>query len=79
MGFFSTLFGLFGFGFGFSTGIVIGYYLFIFSQSSNVEDPEIEPLADRDPDSLESILPEIPLWVKNPDFDRVRNKIYYVN
>ncbi|KMZ64122.1 putative Calcium lipid binding protein [Zostera marina] len=71
MGFFSTLFGLFGFGFGFSTGIVIGYYLFIFSQSSNVEDPEIEPLADRDPDSLESILPEIPLWVKNPDFDRI--------
>lgn len=37
MGFFSTLFGLFGFGFGISVGLVIGYLLFIYVQSTDVQ------------------------------------------
>jgi len=34
--------------------------------------PEIRPLAELDAAAIQKLLPEIPLWVKNPDFDRVR-------
>ncbi|KAK1360328.1 SMP-LTD domain-containing protein [Heracleum sosnowskyi] len=34
-------------------------------------DPHIRPLVEQDSKSLQSLLPEIPLWVKNPDYDRV--------
>ncbi|KAM5550056.1 synaptotagmin-1-like [Rosa sericea] len=71
MGFFSTIFGLFGFGLGISIGLVAGYFLFIYVQSSDVENPEIRPLVEQDSETLERMLPEIPLWVKNPDYDRV--------
>ncbi|MBA0799082.1 hypothetical protein Gohar_009616 [Gossypium harknessii] len=71
MGFFSTILGLYGFGVGISAGLVIGYYLFIFFQPSDVKDPEIRPLVDQDSETLQGMLPEIPLWVKNPDYDRV--------
>ncbi|GMI74647.1 SYNAPTOTAGMIN 1, synaptotagmin A, ARABIDOPSIS THALIANA SYNAPTOTAGMIN A [Hibiscus trionum] len=71
MGFFSTIFGLCGFGVGISAGLVIGYYLFIFFQPSDVKDPEIRPLVEQDSETLQRMLPEIPLWVKNPDYDRV--------
>ena len=72
MGFFSTILGLFGFGVGISAGLVIGYYLFIFFQPSDVKDPEIRPLVEQDSETLQGMVPEIPLWVKNPDYDRVR-------
>ncbi|KAB2091468.1 hypothetical protein ES319_A03G193100v1 [Gossypium barbadense] len=71
MGFFSTILGLFGFGVGISAGLVIGYYLFIFFQPSDVKDPEIRPLVEQDSETLQGMVPEIPLWVKNPDYDRV--------
>ncbi|TYG80832.1 hypothetical protein ES288_D02G247800v1 [Gossypium darwinii] len=71
MGVFSTILGLFGFGVGISAGLVIGYYLFIFFQPSDVKDPEIRPLVEQDSETLQGMLPEIPLWVKNPDYDRV--------
>ncbi|KAL2895400.1 Synaptotagmin-2 [Bienertia sinuspersici] len=71
MGFLNTIMGVFGFGFGSCVGLVIGYYFFIFFQSTDVKDPEVRPLAELDTKSLLRILPEIPLWVKNPDFDRV--------
>uniref|UniRef100_A0A2P2KZS0 Synaptotagmin-1-like n=1 Tax=Rhizophora mucronata TaxID=61149 RepID=A0A2P2KZS0_RHIMU len=35
------------------------------------QDLEIRPLVEQDSDSLQRMLPEIPLWVKNPDHDRV--------
>lgn len=35
------------------------------------QNPEIRPLVERDTESLQQMLPEIPLWVKNPDYDRV--------
>lgn len=65
------VFGVFGFGIGVSIGLVSGYYFFIYFQSSNVEDPKVRPLVERDTKSLEEMLPEIPMWVKNPDHDRV--------
>ncbi|KAF5207932.1 Synaptotagmin-2 [Thalictrum thalictroides] len=71
MGFFSTIFGLFGFGMGISIGLVAGYYLFIYFQPTDVKDPAIRPLVEQDSQTLQRILPEIPLWVKNPDYDRV--------
>jgi hypothetical protein len=37
MGFFSTILGFCGFGVGISTGLTIGYYLFIYFQPSDVK------------------------------------------
>ncbi|KAJ8505208.1 hypothetical protein OPV22_006094 [Ensete ventricosum] len=71
MGFFNSVFGFFGFGIGIAVGLVIGYYLFIYFQPTDVKDPEIRPLFEQDAKSLEHMFPEIPLWVKNPDFDRI--------
>lgn len=99
MGIISTVLGFFGFGFGTFLGLLIGYFLFIYTQSSDVQvshhflfncylhfvwmfvgsytfvescqDPEIQPLVEQDTQILEEILSEIPLWIKNPDYDRV--------
>ncbi|XP_078440724.1 calcium-dependent lipid-binding (CaLB domain) family protein [Wolffia australiana] len=71
MGFFSTILGFFGFGTGVSIGIVVGYYLFIYFQPTTVKDPEVKPLEEQDLKTLQRMLPEIPLWIKNPDFDRI--------
>lgn len=71
MGFFSTVLGFFGFGVGVTMGLVIGYFLFVYFQPTDVKDPVIRPIVELDTKSLESMLPEIPHWVKNPDFDRI--------
>ncbi|XP_024317075.1 synaptotagmin-2 isoform X1 [Brachypodium distachyon] len=71
MGFFSSVLGFFGFGVGITMGLVIGYYLFIYFQPTDVKHPVIRPLVELGTKSLESMLPEIPHWVKNPDFDRI--------
>uniref|UniRef100_A0A1D1YIT7 Extended synaptotagmin-2 n=1 Tax=Anthurium amnicola TaxID=1678845 RepID=A0A1D1YIT7_9ARAE len=71
MGFLSTMLGFFGFGIGVSAGVVIGYYLFIYFQPADVKDPLVRPLVEQDSRSLQRMLPEIPLWIKNPDFDRI--------
>lgn len=63
--------GLFGFGVGITIGLAVGYYLFIYFQPTDVKDPDIRPLVEQDSETLQRLLPEIPLWVKNPDFDRV--------
>ncbi|KAK6938978.1 C2 domain, partial [Dillenia turbinata] len=71
MGFVSTILGFCGFGIGTSIGLVIGYYLFIYLQPADVKDPVIRPLVEQDSKSLQRLLPEIPQWVKNPDYDRI--------
>ncbi|KAK1305354.1 Synaptotagmin-2 [Acorus calamus] len=71
MGLLSSLFGLCGFGVGISAGLVIGYYFFIYFQPSDVKEPTIRPLVELDTKLLQRMLPEIPLWVKNPDYDRM--------
>ncbi|XP_075499125.1 synaptotagmin-3-like [Primulina tabacum] len=71
MGLLSSLLGVLGFGLGLPLGFLIGFYIFIYSESRDVEDPEIRPLYELDTVSLEDLMPEIPLWVKSPDFDRV--------
>ncbi|CAI0445303.1 unnamed protein product [Linum tenue] len=71
MGFFSMIFGFVGFGVGISIGIVIGYFLFIYSVPSDIKDPEIPPLDEQDDETLQRMFPEIPPWVKNPDHERM--------
>ncbi|KAE8670965.1 hypothetical protein F3Y22_tig00112042pilonHSYRG00048 [Hibiscus syriacus] len=71
MGILSSILGVFGFGIGTSVGIVIGYYMFIYFLHTDVKDPKIHPLVEEDSKTLQKMLPEIPLWVKIPDFDRV--------
>ncbi|KAJ6812762.1 synaptotagmin-2-like [Iris pallida] len=71
MGFVSAILGFLGFGVGVSAGLVIGYYLFIYFQPTDVKDPTIRSLVEHDSASLEKMLPEIPSWVKNPDYDRI--------
>lgn len=71
MGFVSTLLGIIGFGIGIPLGLVMGFFFFIYSKPDEVKDPMIRPIYELDSDSLEEIIPEIPLWVKHPDFDRV--------
>ncbi|XP_058094521.1 synaptotagmin-3 isoform X2 [Magnolia sinica] len=70
MGFLSSLLGILGFGFGLSFGIFLGFFLFIYFEPRDVKDPVIRPLHELDSKALHALLPEIPLWVKNPDYDR---------
>ncbi|GMJ09738.1 SYNAPTOTAGMIN 1, synaptotagmin A, ARABIDOPSIS THALIANA SYNAPTOTAGMIN A [Hibiscus trionum] len=56
---------------GHGPGLVIGYYFFINIQPRDVTDPEIQPLVEEEPETLKKMLPEIPFWVKNPDYERV--------
>ncbi|XP_059633143.1 synaptotagmin-2 [Cornus florida] len=71
MGIVSTIMGFCGFGVGISIGLVIGYFMFIYFQPTDVKDPVIIPLAEQDAKTLLRLLPEIPPWVKNPDYDRI--------
>ncbi|CAI9755914.1 unnamed protein product [Fraxinus pennsylvanica] len=70
MGIISTLMGFFGFGLGIVFGLAIGYFLFIYLQPTDVKDPDIRPLVVQDSEVLQKLLPQIPLWIKNPDYDR---------
>lgn len=71
MGILSSILGFCGFGVGTSIGIVIGYYIFIYFEPTDVKDPVVRPLIEQDSKTLQRLLPEIPQWVKNPDYDRV--------
>lgn len=71
MGFIGSILGFFGFGMGIVIGLVIGYFLFIYVLPTHVKHPDIRPLAEQDTESLQRLLPEIPLWVKNPDYERL--------
>ncbi|KAF5947382.1 hypothetical protein HYC85_013339 [Camellia sinensis] len=71
MGFLSIILGILGFGIGLPIGLLIGFYFFVYSEPKDVEDPVIRPLHELDTTGLQDILPEIPCWVKSPDYDRV--------
>ncbi|KAE8696789.1 Synaptotagmin-3 [Hibiscus syriacus] len=71
MGILSTILGIFGFGIGTPIGLIIGYFVFIYVLPTDVEDIKVHPLVEDDTETMQRLLPEIPLWVKNPDFDRV--------
>ncbi|KAJ4704905.1 synaptotagmin-3 [Melia azedarach] len=71
MGLVSFFLGIIGFGFGIPIGLLVGYFLFIYSESTEITEPIIRPVNEFDTSSLLDILPEIPLWVKQPDYDRI--------
>ncbi|KAK9023113.1 hypothetical protein V6N11_003343 [Hibiscus sabdariffa] len=71
MGILNTIMDVFGFGIGTSIGVIIGYYVFIYVLPTDVEDIKGRPLVEDDTETMQRLLPEIPLWVKNPDYDRV--------
>ncbi|KAJ0047097.1 hypothetical protein Pint_06025 [Pistacia integerrima] len=71
MGFVSSLLGILGFVIGIPVGLLVGFFFFIYSKPDEVEDPEVKPLVELDNIPLYELLPDIPLWIKSPDFDRV--------
>ncbi|KAL3838322.1 hypothetical protein ACJIZ3_022913 [Penstemon smallii] len=71
MGFWSSLLGFIGFGIGLPFGLFVGFYFFFYCKNEDVEDPITSPLSELDTVALEDLMPEIPLWVKSPDYDRV--------
>lgn len=72
MGFLGSLLGILGFGVGIWIGLIVGYFLFIYFEPRDVKDyPESTPFDEIEPNSLVDLLPELPLWVLNPDYERV--------
>lgn len=71
MGFFSTVFGFLGFGIGLPLGLLAGFFIFVYSVPKDVKEPDTRPLLELDTTTLQDLMPEIPLWVKSPDYDRV--------
>ncbi|XP_076910844.1 synaptotagmin-3-like [Bidens hawaiensis] len=73
MGFLSILLGTIGLGIGFVFGICLGFYFFIYSdpEKEPFQDPVVKPISELDLTSLQDLIPEIPLWLKNPDYDPV--------
>ncbi|KAL6277689.1 hypothetical protein ACE6H2_021290 [Prunus campanulata] len=76
---FSFLFDLIGFGIGIPIGLLLGFFIFIYSEPDDVKDPIIKPLNEIDTGSLIDLLHEIPPWVKHPDYERIDwfNKALY--
>ncbi|CAN0825514.1 SYT3 [Linum grandiflorum] len=71
MGLFSTILGFLGFTIGLTTGLLVGFFLFVYSKPKLVQDPVVKSLVELDSEALQNILPELPLWVKCPDYERV--------
>lgn len=71
MGFLNAFLEFLGFGIGLPFGLLIGFFLFLYSKPKDVKDPVVRPLHELDTDALLDILPDIPLWVKCPDYERV--------
>lgn len=71
MGILSTIASFLGFGIGTSLGLLTGYFMFVYFESIDVKDPTFTPLVEQDAKTVQQLLPEIPLWIKNPDYDRL--------
>ncbi|XWS75161.1 hypothetical protein CRYUN_Cryun01aG0061200 [Craigia yunnanensis] len=71
MGLLSTLLEIIGFGIGVPFGLLVGFLLFIYSKPKTVKEPITRPLYELDNSALLDLLPDIPLWVKCPDYERV--------
>ncbi|XP_076937512.1 synaptotagmin-3-like [Bidens hawaiensis] len=73
MAFLGVFLGIIGVGIGFVIGSCVGFYFFVYSDPKveDFEDPVVRPISERDVTSMHDLIPEIPLWLKNPDYDRV--------
>ncbi|XP_062229617.1 synaptotagmin-3-like isoform X1 [Phragmites australis] len=64
--------GVLGFGLGLAIGLAAAYLVYLrFFAAHHLQDPVIRPLRDLDSEALQRIIPDIPLWVKSPDYERV--------
>ncbi|KAL3700745.1 hypothetical protein R1sor_018767 [Riccia sorocarpa] len=66
-----TIFTICGVGVGVVLGLVAGFVMFIYFEPDDVKDPRVRSVLELDKQALENLLPEIPLWVKNPDQEKV--------
>ncbi|KAG4910741.1 hypothetical protein JHK87_056857 [Glycine soja] len=71
MGLVSSFLGILGFAVGIPLGLFVGFFLFVYSETKHVKDPVVRPISELGPNALQELLPEIPLWVKTPDYERV--------
>ncbi|KAK7338150.1 hypothetical protein VNO77_18750 [Canavalia gladiata] len=71
MGLVGKFLGVLGFAVGISLGLLVGFFLFVYSETKHVKDPVVRPISDMGPNALQEILPEIPLWMKTPDYELV--------
>ncbi|TXG58496.1 hypothetical protein EZV62_016325 [Acer yangbiense] len=71
VGLLSILLGIIGFVIGIPIGLFLGYFLFIYSEPTDVKDPIIRPVYELDSSSVLDLLPELPLWVKQPEYERI--------
>ncbi|KAE9589165.1 putative C2 domain, synaptotagmin-like mitochondrial-lipid-binding domain-containing protein [Lupinus albus] len=72
MGLLSSLLGIIGFVIGIPLGLLVGFFVFVYPEDTKqVKDPVVRPISDLGPKAVEELLPEIPPWVKTPDYERV--------
>ncbi|KAJ8434390.1 hypothetical protein Cgig2_014237 [Carnegiea gigantea] len=70
MGFVSTFLGIVGFAIGLPIGLILGFFLFVYSKPKEVKEPIITPIHEMDTSAMLELLPEIPYWIKSPDYER---------
>ncbi|CAM8959627.1 unnamed protein product [Rhodiola kirilowii] len=72
MGFFNALLEIIGLGIGIPFGLFLGFILFVYDKpSENVKDPIVRPLYTFDSNSILDLLPDVPLWMKHFDYEKV--------
>ncbi|XP_010543542.1 PREDICTED: synaptotagmin-3 [Tarenaya hassleriana] len=71
MGFLSSVVGIFGFVIGIPIGLIVGFLFFVYSKPTHEEYPPARPIVETSTSALLDLLPDIPLWMKNPDYERV--------
>ncbi|KAG2613801.1 synaptotagmin-3-like isoform X1 [Panicum virgatum] len=53
-------------------GLAAAYFLYLrYFAARRLQDPVIRPLRDLDSETLQTTIPDIPLWVKSPDYERI--------
>ncbi|CAD6335742.1 unnamed protein product [Miscanthus lutarioriparius] len=65
--------GVLGFCLGLPIGLAAAYFVYLryFAAARRLQDPVIKPLRDLDSETLQATIPDIPLWVKSPDYERI--------
>ncbi|KAD2392726.1 hypothetical protein E3N88_39703 [Mikania micrantha] len=65
--------GIIGIGIGFVLGACLGFYFFVYSdpEIEALKDTVVRPISELQLTSLQDLKSELPLWLKNPDYDRV--------
>ncbi|KAK6152385.1 hypothetical protein DH2020_015020 [Rehmannia glutinosa] len=60
-----------GFGIGIPVGLVLGFFVFIYFETRDVKkDLYTKSLKEYDSSSIIDLLPDLPLWVMSPDYER---------